>query len=78
MKFLRSLIEHDIVSKDKQGPKVLKKLPKMKRTEPPFSKGFDELIKVKRAKQIKNPAGGKVLKKDNTMEKGELGKKGHK
>lgn len=75
---LKEIIEHEIVSKDKQSPKILKTLPKMKRTELPFSKGFKSLTKIKRAKQIKKPAGGKVLKKDNTMEKGELGKKPHK
>lgn len=73
---LRDIIEHDIVPADRTNSKVLLKLPKMKRVDPPFTKGaFKALLDVTGGKQIENPAGGKVLKKTNTMKKGELCKK---
>ena len=73
---LKDIIEHDIVAADRLLSRVLKKLPTMKRVDPPFTKGaFKALRDVTGGKQIKNPAGGKVLKKTNTMKKGELGKK---
>ena len=60
---LADILEHDIVKKDRLKPKVLKKLPKMKRTDLPFTKGaFKALRDVTGGKRIKNPAGGKVLK----------------
>jgi len=59
---LKEIFEHEIVSKKKQKPVVLKKDLKMKKTELPFTKGFKSLRKIKRAKRIKNPVGGKVLK----------------
>lgn len=67
--FKQYLKEHDITSKESQKSKVLKKLPKMKKVQPPFTKGFEKLLKVKRAKQIKKPAGGKVVQVSNTMDK---------
>jgi hypothetical protein len=70
---LKDILEHEIGGDP--TPKILKRLPTMKRVQPPFTKGFKKLLKVKRAKQIKDPVGGKVLKKDNTMKKGELGKR---
>ncbi len=73
---LKDIIEHDIVPVDKTKSKVLLKLPKMKRVDPPFTKGaFKALMDITGGKQIEDPAGGKVLKKTNTMKKGELCKK---
>jgi len=73
---LKDIIEHDIVAADKAVSRILKKLPTMKRVDPPFTKGsFKALMDVTGGKQIENPAGGKVLKKTNTMKKGELCKK---
>jgi len=65
-----SLVEHDIVPEKRKKKKVLKTRPKMKKTYPPFSKGaFAKLIDVTGGPQIKDPAGGKVIKKSNTMKK---------
>ena len=73
---LIDIIEHDIVPADKTKSRILWKLPKMKRVDPPFTKGaFKALMDITGGKQIENPAGGKVLKKTNTMKKGELCKK---
>lgn len=77
---LTDILEHDIVSKDRLKSKILWKLPKMKRTYPPFTKnafkdGVFSLIDVERVKQIEDPAGGKVLKKSNSMKKKVAGKK---
>ncbi len=73
---LKDILEHSIVSPDRLKGKVLKTLPRMDKVDPPFTKGaFKALMDVTGGKQIENPAGGKVLKKANTMKKGELGKK---
>lgn len=73
---LKDIFEHDIVAADRLLGRVLKKLPKMKRVDPPFTKGaFKALMDVTGGKQIENPAGGKVIKKTNTMKKGEFGQK---
>ena len=73
MKFLRLLYENYIAD---SGPKVFWTIPKMKSTKPPFTKNaFSDLINVTGGKGVKNPVGGKVLRKKNTMKKGELGKK---
>ena len=70
---LKDILEHEIVSKDRLKSKVLWKIPKIKRTYPPFSKGaFKALIDVTGGEQIKDPAGGKVLKKSNSMKKGKI------
>lgn len=73
---LQDIIEHNIVAKDRLAPRVLKTLPTMKRTDPPFTKGaFKALRDVTGGKQIKNPAGGKVVQKSNTMKKKEISSK---
>ena len=60
---LVDIIEQDIVPKKKSKSKVLKKLPRMKKVEPPFTKGsFKKLLSVTGGPRIKNPDGGKVLK----------------
>lgn len=73
---LQDILEHDIVPKDHLKSKVLWHIPKMKRTEPPFTKNaFYKLIDVTGGKQIKDPAGGKVIQKSNTMKKTTMKKK---
>lgn len=60
---LADIFEQDIVPEKKLKSKVLKKLPKMKKVEPPFTKGsFKKLLSVTGGPRIKDPAGGKVLK----------------
>ena len=66
---LSDILEHELGD---PTPKVFWHIAKMDQTELPFTKGFNELRDVKRAEQIKDPAAGKVLKKSNTMKKGEL------
>lgn len=73
---LRDIIEHEIVAAERKVARILKKLPTMKRTDPPFTKGaFKTLLDVTGGKQIENPAGGNVLKKSNTMKKQEISSK---
>ena len=70
---LSDILEHEIVSKAKQKPKIYWMLPKMKRVYPPFSKGaFKEIINPTGGEQLKNPAGGKVIQLSNTMDKKEI------
>ncbi len=60
---LADLFEQDIVPDKKTKSKVLKKLPKMKRVEPPFTKGsFKKLLSVTGGPRIKDAAGGKFIK----------------
>lgn len=67
---VKDILEHNVVPKSKQKSKVFWTLPKMKRTEPPFSKGaFSKLIDVTGGEQIKDPAGGKVIQTSNSMKK---------
>ena len=59
---LVEIIEHNIVPKEKQKSKVVKRNLKMKRKKLPFTKGaFKELINPTGGKRIRNPVGGKVL-----------------
>lgn len=76
---LFDIMSNHVVPKEKQKSKVYWELPKMKKTYPPFSKGaFSKLIDVTGGDQIEDPAGGKVLKRDNTMKKQTLTGKGDK
>lgn len=70
---LSDILEHDIVSKSKQKPKIFWKIPRMKRIYPPFSKGaFKTLINPTGGEQLKNPVGGKVVQDTNTMDQKEI------
>lgn len=72
---LVDILEHEIVPKDRLKSRIFWKIPKMLRTEPPFTKrAFYKLRDVTGGKQIKDPVGGKVLKKSNTMKYGEYSK----
>ena len=60
---LVDILEQDIVPKKKLKSRKLKDLPKMKKVEPPFTKGaFRKLLSVTGGSRIKDPVGGKVLK----------------
>ncbi len=73
---LHDILEHDIVPSNRLDPKVFWTIPKMDQVDPPFTKGaFRPLLDVTGGDGVKDPVGGKVLRKDNTMKKGELCKK---
>lgn len=73
---VQEIIENAIVPKEKLKSKVFWKIPKMKRTVPPFSKGaFAKLIDVTGGEQIEDPVGGEVVSKSNSMKKSTIGKK---